>query len=206
MLGWMNNWDYGQDTPTTTWRGTMALPREVVLTQTSMGPRLRQQVVSQADALKNTAAAYTAPARTSCGNHQRFRSQGTWCRLMPSSRHGVVVWPEGPWQRNRSHPDRLRPVHETALHRQDQLRRRGVPSSLQFSRGPAGRVDQWPTPPAPVRGPSIRGTLRPGWPDDHHGPGLSLCWRHQHLGFLRRRNHPAGTMTVTPLNQAMWGG
>lgn len=63
MLGWMNNWDYGQDTPTTTWRGTMALPREVVLTQTPTGPRLRQQVVSQADALKNTAATYTAPAQ-----------------------------------------------------------------------------------------------------------------------------------------------
>ena len=59
MLGWMNNWDYGQDTPTTTWRGTMALPREVVLTQTATGPRLQQQVVSQADALKNTSAAYT---------------------------------------------------------------------------------------------------------------------------------------------------
>jgi len=63
MLGWMNNWDYGQDTPTTTWRGTMALPREVVLTQTPAGPRLRQQVVSQADALKNTSAVYTAPAQ-----------------------------------------------------------------------------------------------------------------------------------------------
>ncbi|WP_115788884.1 GH32 C-terminal domain-containing protein [Arthrobacter silvisoli] len=63
MLGWMNNWDYGQDTPTSTWRGTMALPREVVLTQTPDGPRLRQQVVSQADALKNTSAAYTAPAQ-----------------------------------------------------------------------------------------------------------------------------------------------
>ncbi|MCP1412373.1 GH32 C-terminal domain-containing protein [Paenarthrobacter sp. A20] len=63
MLGWMNNWDYGQDTPTSTWRGSMALPREVVLTQTPAGPRLRQQVVSQADALKNTAASYTASAQ-----------------------------------------------------------------------------------------------------------------------------------------------
>ncbi|MGX5716578.1 GH32 C-terminal domain-containing protein [Arthrobacter sp. MAHUQ-56] len=59
MLGWMNNWDYGQSTPTTTWRGTMALPREVTLTQTGQGPRLRQKVVAQADALKNTAAAYS---------------------------------------------------------------------------------------------------------------------------------------------------
>lgn len=59
MLGWMNNWDYGQATPTSTWRGTMALPREVTLTQTPQGPRLRQKVVAQADALKNTGAAYS---------------------------------------------------------------------------------------------------------------------------------------------------
>lgn len=62
ILGWMNNWDYGQETPTSTWRGTMALPREVVLTQTSEGPRLRQQVVTQADALENTAARYETTA------------------------------------------------------------------------------------------------------------------------------------------------
>jgi fructan beta-fructosidase len=59
MLGWMNNWDYGQATPTSTWRGTMALPREVTLTQTAQGPRLRQKVVTQADTLKNTDAAYS---------------------------------------------------------------------------------------------------------------------------------------------------
>ncbi|WP_309075254.1 GH32 C-terminal domain-containing protein [Paenarthrobacter sp.] len=63
MLGWMNNWDYGQNTPTSTWRGTMALPREVVLTQTSAGPRLRQQVVSQVDALKDAGASYTASSQ-----------------------------------------------------------------------------------------------------------------------------------------------
>ncbi|MDQ0679810.1 sucrose-6-phosphate hydrolase SacC (GH32 family) [Arthrobacter pascens] len=63
MLGWMNNWDYGQATPTTTWRGTMALPREVVLTQMPKGPRLRQKAVTQTDTLKNTAATYTAPAQ-----------------------------------------------------------------------------------------------------------------------------------------------
>jgi levanase len=60
MLGWMNNWNYGQDTPTTTWRGTMALPREMQLISTLQGPRLTQHVVAQADALKNNAAAYTA--------------------------------------------------------------------------------------------------------------------------------------------------
>ena len=63
MVGWMNNWDYGQSTPTSTWRGTMALPREVQLTQTAQGPRLTQKVVQEVDALKNTGAAYTASAQ-----------------------------------------------------------------------------------------------------------------------------------------------
>jgi levanase len=63
MLGWMNNWDYGQSTPPSTWRGTMALPREVQLRQTTQGPRLTQRVVQQVDSLKNTGAAYAAPAQ-----------------------------------------------------------------------------------------------------------------------------------------------
>ncbi|WP_313955646.1 GH32 C-terminal domain-containing protein [Paenarthrobacter nicotinovorans] len=41
----------------------MALPREVQLTQTSQGPRLTQKAVQQVDGLKNTGAAYTAPAQ-----------------------------------------------------------------------------------------------------------------------------------------------
>ncbi|KUG53879.1 glycosyl hydrolase family 32 [Kocuria rosea subsp. polaris] len=63
MLGWMNNWDYGQDTPTTTWRGAMALPREVTLTQTPQGPRLRQDVVAEISTLRDTTSQYTAPAQ-----------------------------------------------------------------------------------------------------------------------------------------------
>lgn len=63
MLGWMNNWDYGQDIPTTSWRGAMALPREVSLVSTSKGPRLRQEVVGEATSLRNTSASYTEGAR-----------------------------------------------------------------------------------------------------------------------------------------------
>ncbi len=31
VLGWMNNWQYAQSLPTSTWRGAMSLPREVSL-------------------------------------------------------------------------------------------------------------------------------------------------------------------------------
>ena len=59
MQGWMNNWDYAQDIPTSTWRSSMSLPREVILVETPDGPRLRQSVVSQIDAQLDTQAAQT---------------------------------------------------------------------------------------------------------------------------------------------------
>lgn len=56
MLGWMSNWDYANDTPTSPWRSAMALPREVKLTQTPDGPRLTQSVVKQVEKLGKKAA------------------------------------------------------------------------------------------------------------------------------------------------------
>ncbi|MFB8146559.1 GH32 C-terminal domain-containing protein [Microbacterium sp. NPDC056003] len=47
MQGWMNNWDYANDIPTSTWRSSMSLPREVTLVSTADGPRLRQRVAPQ---------------------------------------------------------------------------------------------------------------------------------------------------------------
>ena len=51
MLGWMNNWDYAGDTPTSLWRSAMALPRQIALTQTAVGPRLTQKAVDQTQLL-----------------------------------------------------------------------------------------------------------------------------------------------------------
>ncbi|NYF12698.1 levanase [Pseudoclavibacter sp. JAI123] len=59
MQGWMNNWDYANDIPTSTWRSSMTLPREVVLTSTPAGPRLKQQVVPQVDEQLDVAGAAT---------------------------------------------------------------------------------------------------------------------------------------------------
>lgn len=51
MLGWMNNWDYANDIPTSPWRSAMTLPRKVGLTQTAEGPRLTQAPVKQVSKL-----------------------------------------------------------------------------------------------------------------------------------------------------------
>ena len=43
MLGWMNNWQYAGNVPTSPWRGQMTLPRKVTLRTTTDGIRLFQQ-------------------------------------------------------------------------------------------------------------------------------------------------------------------
>lgn len=45
MLGWMSNWQYARDTPTSPWRGQMTLPRTLALRTTTEGIRLFQQPV-----------------------------------------------------------------------------------------------------------------------------------------------------------------
>ncbi|MBX3064135.1 MAG: glycoside hydrolase family 32 protein [Anaerolineae bacterium] len=46
LIGWMNNWDYGQEVPTSTWRGAMTLPRVLKLRNVEgMGLRLVQTPV-----------------------------------------------------------------------------------------------------------------------------------------------------------------
>ncbi|PYE19614.1 levanbiose-producing levanase [Paraburkholderia silvatlantica] len=39
-IGWMGNWDYANDVPTTPWRGAMALPRELALKTVDGRPQL----------------------------------------------------------------------------------------------------------------------------------------------------------------------
>jgi fructan beta-fructosidase len=43
FLGWMSNWDYAQQVPTTSWRSAMTVPRELSLHETDFGTRLHQQ-------------------------------------------------------------------------------------------------------------------------------------------------------------------
>lgn len=49
---WMNNWSYGQDIPTSSWRGALTLPRELALTKTPPGVRLVQHPVPELEKLR----------------------------------------------------------------------------------------------------------------------------------------------------------
>jgi fructan beta-fructosidase len=46
-IGWMNNWDYGQDVPTSPWRSAMTVPREIGLRKIGGGIRLVQKPVQE---------------------------------------------------------------------------------------------------------------------------------------------------------------
>jgi sucrose-6-phosphate hydrolase SacC (GH32 family) len=52
-LGWMSNWEYGQQVPTSPWRSAMSIPREVALRQTVEGIRLMQKPAREMESLRD---------------------------------------------------------------------------------------------------------------------------------------------------------
>lgn len=49
FMGWMSNWDYARDVPTTVWRSAMTLPRTLELDHTPVGPLLRSSFAQEVD-------------------------------------------------------------------------------------------------------------------------------------------------------------
>jgi fructan beta-fructosidase len=52
ILGWANNWAYGQDIPTFPWKSAMTLPRELYLANTPKGDRIIQRPVREVRTLR----------------------------------------------------------------------------------------------------------------------------------------------------------
>lgn len=52
MIGWMDNWQYAKDLPTSPWRGQMTFPRRLWLRRTPEGLRLVQAPVDQLGSLE----------------------------------------------------------------------------------------------------------------------------------------------------------
>ena len=51
-LGWMSNWEYANDVPTSPWRSAMSIPRELTLRETPDGLRLIQQPARELEKLR----------------------------------------------------------------------------------------------------------------------------------------------------------
>jgi fructan beta-fructosidase len=61
MVGWLNNWAYGNELPTTPFKGAMSLPRQISLKRTAAGLQLMQQPIASVASLRT--AGTTKPAQ-----------------------------------------------------------------------------------------------------------------------------------------------
>ncbi|MFD2937356.1 glycoside hydrolase family 32 protein [Spirosoma flavum] len=52
MIGWLNNWEYGNKLPTTPFKGAMSLPRQIALKRTTDGLQLIQQPIGSSSSLR----------------------------------------------------------------------------------------------------------------------------------------------------------
>ncbi|MCW5555660.1 MAG: GH32 C-terminal domain-containing protein [Verrucomicrobiae bacterium] len=59
-LGWMSNWDYAQDVPTSPWRSAMSIPREMGLRKTAEGIRLVQKPGREMERLRGEHRTFSA--------------------------------------------------------------------------------------------------------------------------------------------------
>lgn len=58
-LGWMSNWRYAGDVPTSPWRSAMSVPRSLSLKQTSAGLRMAQQPVTELNTIHGKKSVFT---------------------------------------------------------------------------------------------------------------------------------------------------
>lgn len=54
MIGWINNWNYANDIPTTPWKGAMGLPRNISVKKSGNNWILVQQPVKETETLRNS--------------------------------------------------------------------------------------------------------------------------------------------------------
>ncbi len=57
-LGWMSNWNYANEVPTSPWRSAMSIPRELLLVETADGLRLKQSPVAELKSLRGQALSF----------------------------------------------------------------------------------------------------------------------------------------------------
>nr|WEI57532.1 putative GH32 family protein [Tomocerus qinae] len=61
LMGWMNNWNYGNELPTVAWRGQMTLPRQLVLRHVEGRLRLASVPAVELSQLRNPEQVYSPP-------------------------------------------------------------------------------------------------------------------------------------------------
>ena len=79
-MGWISNWLYANEEPTSTWRGAQSIPRVLQLKRLPEGIRLLQAPVGEVDALRTgRETAITASVPLPPSADMRFEiARGTW--------------------------------------------------------------------------------------------------------------------------------
>ncbi|WP_116107980.1 glycoside hydrolase family 32 protein [Lewinella sp. IMCC34191] len=70
FIGWMSNWLYGQEVPTTVWRSAMTVPRALSLHRLPAGYRLFSTPVRELEKLRGTPSEIAAGSTTVASNTQ----------------------------------------------------------------------------------------------------------------------------------------
>lgn len=79
IIGWMNNWNYAADIPTSPWRGSMTLPRELSLTKIEGELKLVQKPAIELKKIRSQQMLHIVEAETVLENKQFSISR--YCEL-----------------------------------------------------------------------------------------------------------------------------
>jgi|GEM_PF-2121915 len=78
LLGWMSNWAYADQTPTTTWRSADSIPREEKLVATNDGYKITQQPIRELSSIEKTPIEALTNTTISKGNTVSLGSESTY--------------------------------------------------------------------------------------------------------------------------------
>lgn len=78
LLGWMSNWAYADQTPTSTWRSADSIPREEKLVATADGYKITQQPIKELASLQQTATKTLTNTTVSKGSTVSLGSGSTY--------------------------------------------------------------------------------------------------------------------------------
>jgi fructan beta-fructosidase len=144
-LGWMNNWHYAEAVPTTGWRGSMTLPRELSLATVDGAPRLMETVPAEAaTALAGTAPAYSEASLQIPNGSRKLDDDASGTNLLIKATlvpgdgavAGVTVLGNATGQRG----TRIQYVKETGILQVDRTQSGKTDFSGAFSGGAAAAV------------------------------------------------------------------
>ena len=189
MIGWMNNWLYGQSIPTSPWRSAMTVPRQLSLRDVHGALRIVQSPVRQLKELRSGPVTHLEHRRIPRGTTALpAQGQGALDRCDAATGHGHDLRAEGPHRERAADGHRLRPKRWAAVRRPDPLRERRLRSHLRQRAASAAAHHQGRRASDAAGRLVVRRGLRRGRTRPHHRPSLPRPHQHRHRG-LRHRRH-----------------